>query len=98
MPTYVALGTWTDKGIETINKGPERLDDSKHVFERFGAKLTGFYVLMGGPPDVVTIFEAPNDHAAAQVGFALAARGTIRGSVHPSLQEHEYKEVISRLK
>jgi uncharacterized protein with GYD domain len=98
MPTYVALGTWTDKGIETINKGPERLDESKHIFERHGAKLTGFYVLMGGPPDVITIFEAPNDQTAAEVGFAIAAKGTIRGSVHPTLGEQAYKETVARLK
>lgn len=98
MPTYVALGTWTDKGLQTINEGPERLDESKRLFERHGAKLVGFYVLLGGPPDVITVFDAPDDHTAAEIGFAIAAKGTMRGSVHPTLQERDYRDVISHLK
>jgi uncharacterized protein with GYD domain len=97
MPTYVALGNWTPKGLESIKDGPKRLEDSKRVYEKLGAKPIAFYILLGGPPDVVTIFEAADDRAAASVGLALAAKGTIRGSVHPALGQGDYKEIIAKI-
>jgi uncharacterized protein with GYD domain len=97
MPTYVALANWTPKGLESIKSGPQRLDDSKQILNRCGAKPLAFHILMGGPPDVVLIFDAPDDRTAAKVGFELAAKGTIRGSVHPTLDEGAYKDIVKQI-
>ena len=68
MPTYVALGNWTSKGLESIKDGPKRLEDSKRVYEKLGAKPIAFYILLGGPPDVVTIFEAADESSTLTRG------------------------------
>jgi uncharacterized protein with GYD domain len=97
MPTYIALGNWTEKGLETIKDGPSRLDSSKRILEKCGGKLHAFYVLLGGPPDVIISFEAPDNRTAARIALEMAAHGTIRGSVHPTLGEDDYKEVVAKL-
>ena len=37
MPTYVTLATFTQKGIENIKEGPNRLTEAKKSFEAMGA-------------------------------------------------------------
>lgn len=44
MPTYVTLATFTQKGIENIKDGPNRLMEAKKAFEAMGAKIKDFYL------------------------------------------------------
>ena len=60
MPTYVTLATFTQKGIENIKEGPNRLTEALKSFEAMGAKIKDFY-LVTGQYDMVVIVEAPND-------------------------------------
>ncbi len=44
MPTYVVLANWTDQGIRTVKKSPQRLDAIRKAIEAAGGKLLGFYL------------------------------------------------------
>jgi len=39
MPTYITLAKFTQKGIEEIKEGPNRLEEAKRTFEAMGAKI-----------------------------------------------------------
>jgi uncharacterized protein with GYD domain len=96
MPVYVALGNWTQKGLETIKSGPERLQASKQLFEAAGARLMAFHLLMG-KYDMVAIFEAADNETAMKIGLALGAHGTVRGVVMPALSEQQYVGIVEAL-
>jgi uncharacterized protein with GYD domain len=68
MPTYLALGTFTDQGHRTIQDSPKRLDAVRKALATIGGKLVGFYLTMG-PYDVVGVLEGPHDEAGAKYAW-----------------------------
>ena len=47
MPTYITLAKFTQKGIEEIKDGPDRLEEAKKTFAAMGAKIKDFYLVTG---------------------------------------------------
>jgi len=47
MATYIILSSWTQKGIESIKDGPDRLDAAKKIFQSMGGELKEFYLVTG---------------------------------------------------
>ena len=47
MGTYVALCSWTQKGIDHVKDSPARLDEAKKAFEAMGGQIKAFYLVMG---------------------------------------------------
>ena len=60
MPTYVILGKWTQKRIETIKNLPDAIKEGTKAFESYGVKIKELVFTMGRY-DVVAIGEAPNE-------------------------------------
>jgi uncharacterized protein with GYD domain len=74
MPVYVTLMRWTDQGrTKTKDLGARNKDGLKRL-EKAGGKEIGTWVVMG-QYDMVSVFEAPNDEAVAQVALGIAGRG-----------------------
>jgi uncharacterized protein with GYD domain len=96
MPSYIVLGSWTQKGIENIKQSPTRLDTAKKVFEVQGGKMLGFYMTMGRY-DFVVLSEFPNDESAAKAALTLGAAGGIRTETLKAFSEAEYRKVIGSL-
>jgi len=74
MPTYIVLGRFRDRALETIKDAPARSAAGRAAAEALGCKLVGSYMTMGRY-DLVRIFEAPDDTAIAKVTLALNVRG-----------------------
>lgn len=96
MPTYITLVNYTQKGIENVKESPQRLEAAKKAFQRLGAKLKEFYLVMGRY-DIILVIEAPNDEAVAKIALALGSLGSVRTESFRAFKEDEYREIISSL-
>ncbi len=77
MPTYILLSTLTDEGARTLMQNPKRLQEVNKEIEKFGAKVSAQYAVLG-PYDFVSVVDAPDNDAIARISAALHARGTVR--------------------
>ena len=77
MPTYVLLSNLTDEGAKALKTNPTRLQEVNKEIEKFGAKVTAQYAVLG-PYDFVSIVDCPDNETIAKVSVELASRGSIR--------------------
>ena len=80
MPLYLYQAAYTAESLAAQIKEPkDRLEVVKPVFEAVGAKI-----LASGYPfgeyDVLVVYEAPDDTAAASLALAIAAGGALRSA------------------
>lgn len=94
MPTYISLVSWTEKGITNLKDSPKRLDAARAEWEKRGAKLKDFFLVMG-EYDMITISEAPDDETAARAALALGASGSVRTQSFRAFTEDEYRKLIA---
>jgi uncharacterized protein with GYD domain len=97
MPTYILLGGYTEKGVATMKESPQRLDGARKLAKSLGAKLTDFYLTMGGP-DFVVMLEAPDDETVAKFVLNAAAKGAVRTTTLKAFSEKEYRKLCASLK
>lgn len=76
MPTYIMLSNLTDEGAKTLKANPKRLQEVNKEIEKFGAKVTAQYAVLG-PYDFISIIECPDNETIARVSVELASRGTL---------------------
>ena len=84
MPTYILLSNLTDEGAKKLKAQPKRLQEVNKELEKYGAKVTAQYAVLG-PYDFVSIIEAPDNETMAKVSVELGARGTIRLLTLPAM-------------
>lgn len=96
MPTYITLACFTQRGIERIKEGPDRLDEAKKKFRSLGAEIKEFYLVMG-QYDMVVVVEAPDDETVAKLALAIGERGTSRTVTFRAFPEAEYRKIIGEL-
>ena len=96
MPTYIALGRWTQQGIERVKESTARLDAFKQLVKSAGGEVKGFYMVTG-QYDMVIICEAPDDNAMAKVALATASKGGVKTETLRAFTEDEYRKIIGSL-
>jgi uncharacterized protein with GYD domain len=96
MPTYVTLVKFTQKGIEDIKHGPDRLTTAKERARSRGGELKAFYLVLG-QYDAVIISEAPSDEAAATGWLYGGSQGYIRTETLRAFTEDEYRKIVAAL-
>ncbi len=96
MPTYITLAKFTQKGIEEIKNGPNRLEEAKKTFEAMGAKIKDFY-LVTGKYDMLVIVEAQDDETIAKLALIIGSKGTSRTVTFRAFTEDEYRKIIGEL-
>ncbi len=77
MPTYILLSNLTDDGAKALKANPKRLQEVNKEIEKFGAKVTAQYAVLG-PYDFVSIVECPDNETIARVSVELSSRGSVR--------------------
>ena len=80
MPLYMYEGAYTPESLAAQIREPrDRIEVVKPAFDAIGAKI-----LAAGYPfgqyDVVVVYEAPNDTAAASLALAVAAGGAVKAA------------------
>ena len=96
MPTYITLVKFTQKGVEDIKHGPDRLATAKERARARGGEIKAFYLTLG-QYDAVIISEAPNDEAAAAGWLYAGSQGYIRTESLRAFNEAEYKKIVAAL-
>ena len=96
MPTYINLVNWTDQGIKNIKEAPQRMDAFKKLVEAAGGKLKGFYFTMG-KYDIVTIIDAPNDEALANILLNTGSKGSIRSETMKAFTEEQFRNIVTKV-
>ena len=96
MATYIILGSWTQKGIENIKDGPDRIDAARSMFQSMGAELKEFY-LVTGQYDLVIICEVPDAETGAKLALASESNGFTRGESLRAFPEDKYREFVAAL-
>ena len=96
MATYIALGRYTQQGIQNIKEGPSRTSAAKKNVQALGGEFKAFYIVMG-QYDFVTIIEAPDDETAAKFALATASEGNVRIETLRAFTENEYREIAASL-
>jgi len=84
MPTYILLSNLTDEGAKALKAKPKRLQEVNKEIERFGAKVTAQYAVLG-LYDFVSIVECPDNETIARVSVELASRGSVRLITLPAM-------------
>jgi uncharacterized protein with GYD domain len=96
MPTYISLVNWTDQGIRNIKEAPQRIDAFKKTIVAAGGKLNGFYVTMG-KHDIVTIIDAPNDEAFANIVLNTGSKGSVRTETLKAFTEEQFRNILTKI-
>jgi len=84
MPTYILLSNLTDDGAKALKAKPKRLQEVNKEIERFGAKVTAQYAVLG-PYDFVSIVECPDNETIARVSVELSSRGSVHLLTLPAI-------------
>lgn len=96
MPHYLFQGRYSIDSMKAMVKNPQdRETAAKAVIESVGGKLHSMFLAFGRD-DVVAIYDAPDDKAAAAVSMALGASGAMSGGATTKLLTFaEAKEAMS---
>ena len=70
MPLYVALVSYTDRGMQAVRESPRRLSAAKTQLGEMGGRFQAVYMTMGAY-DLVLVYEAPDDAIAARFTLGL---------------------------
>jgi uncharacterized protein with GYD domain len=96
MPTYIAIGDWTDQGARAIGDSPQRLDAAKRHIEEMGGRFVAFWMTMG-EHDMVLIYETPDDAVAARFTLMLNRLGSVRTKTLKAFPEAAYRQIVASL-
>ena len=96
MPSYIALLTWTQQGIENVKDSPSRLDAGRKAFKKLGVKIKDTYLTMG-QYDLVCIIEAPDDESFAAAMLNLGSQGNVQTETLKAFSEADYRKIIGSL-
>jgi len=96
MPTYIILMNYTDKGVQDIRQGPQRLNAAKQSIQHAGGTLRAWYLTLG-PYDIVAIADAPTDEVLAACLLNLASFGNLRTTTMRAFAEGDALAIIGAL-
>ena len=93
MPTYVILGKWTQKRIETIKNLPDAIKEGTKAFESYGVKIKELVFTMGRY-DLVAIGEAPNEEAITKALLSWGSQGLLRTETLTGFKPEKMIELV----
>jgi uncharacterized protein with GYD domain len=96
MATYIMLANWTEQGAKSVKQSPHRLDAAKKALAELGGEMKEFFMTMGAY-DMVCVYDAPDDAAAARFSLQLAQLGNIRTQTLKAFRETEYRNILRAL-
>ena len=94
MPTYIALLSWTGKGVGAVKESPSRLDAGRETFKKLGVNIKDTYLTMG-QYDLVCIIEAPDDETYAAALLSLGAQGNVKTETLKAFNEDQYRKICA---
>ena len=96
MPSYITLFQFTQQGQQNMKEIPNRVEQARANMQKMGIELKSWHVTMG-QYDVVAVFEAPNDEAAARMSLAICSQGNARTETSRAFTLDEFKKILGSL-
>jgi uncharacterized protein with GYD domain len=96
MPSYIALGTFTDQGARTVKDTTKRADAVRDMAGRYGVTIKSIHWTLG-QYDVVTFCEATDEASATAFGLALASAGNVRTETLRAFSKDEMAAILAKL-
>jgi uncharacterized protein with GYD domain len=94
MPTFVMLGKFTQKRMETIKSLPESVKEGTGVFESFGVKIRELVFTMGRY-DLVAIGDAPDAEAMTKALLSWGSKGLLRTETLTGFSPEKMIELVT---
>ena len=97
MGRYVSMFRYTADAAAGMIKNPsDREAAARHLIERMGGRLDGFYWMMG-PWDGLAIYEVPDRTTAVAISVAVTSSGILeRNETHELLDSGEALRALER--
>ena len=96
MATFIALIDYTEQGLRSIQKSPQRATAFAEQAKQTGVTVKDLYWTYGGH-DGVLILEAPDDRAASALLLELARAGNVRAQTLRAYDRSEMEEILARI-
>jgi uncharacterized protein with GYD domain len=96
MPTYIALGSFTDQGIRAVKDTTKRADAVREHAKKFGVTAKEFYWTLGAY-DMVVIFDAPDDASMSALGMSIGSAGNVRTQTMRAFSRDEMQAVLAKV-
>jgi uncharacterized protein with GYD domain len=96
MATYIVFGNFTEQGIRNVKDSPKRKEEFKEMVKQLGVTVKDQYWTLGRF-DIVLIFEAPDDAAAAELGLSLGKRGNVRTQTMRAFGPEEVTKLLDKM-
>ena len=97
MPTYVSLVRMTEGGLKSIASFGKTWQEGKKKAEAMGIKHVAAYGVLG-PYDMMFIYEAPNEKAAAVLPLSFAPQGSGQTTTWTLIPMEEFTQLSARLR
>jgi uncharacterized protein with GYD domain len=96
MPTYIALGNFTDQGIRNVKDTIKRADAVKEAAQKAGVTMKDIMWTLGAY-DMVVTFEAPDDAAITAFALAVGAAGNVRTQTMRAFSRSEMSGILAKM-
>ncbi len=96
MPTFVLLANFTDQGIRNIKDTVIRAEAFQEMARKSGVTLRELCWTMGRY-DVVAVFEAPDDEAAAALSLSASSRGNVSCETLRAISFEEMRRILGKM-
>src|SRR4051794_2391645 len=96
VPLYIALASYTDRGMQAVRDSPRRLDQAKAMLVEMGGRFHALYMTTG-EHDLVLVYEASDDAVAARFTLRLGMLGNVRTTTMKAFPEAAYREIVASL-
>jgi uncharacterized protein with GYD domain len=96
MTTYVLLANFTDQGIRNVKDTVDRAEAFKEMAKKSGVTLKELCWTMGRY-DVVAVFDAADDEAAAALSISASSRGNVRCETLRAISFEEMRRILGKM-
>ena len=87
---------WTQAGINTIKKLPQRVENARATFKSVGAELKAYYFTFGRY-DTIAVVEGPSDEAMAKASLIIGREGMVQIETLKAFPETEGYDILKGL-
>jgi uncharacterized protein with GYD domain len=96
MPTYIAIGSFTDQGIRNVKETTKRVEAFKSMAQKSGVTVKDFYWTLG-QYDFLAVMEGPNDETAAALSLSVNSLGNARTFTLRAFNANEMNQILSKM-
>lgn len=97
MATFIALHTFTEKGVSGIKESPSRAASFRKAVESAGGSVRDIFWTVGRY-DGMVVFSVPDETSATALLLSLGTKGNVRTQSLRAFDEREFSEVLKKVK